>query len=138
MYVIYTPKITPSGTRVTNTKIIIYEAVPSEHNGSKVSHYNVIRKFELTRKGWKTVPYRQPIYSTSYHTIEDAATVPLDGYSMKFSSFDQAYLAKCILINRIPAIFLEKIANLTAKMNSYKPVNPLPQHMSNAVPELFI
>ena len=137
MYVIYTPKINPSGKRVTNSKIIIYEAVPIQAN-NRVSHYNIIRKFELTRKGWKTVPYRQSIYSTPYYTIEDAATVPLDGYSMQFSSFDQAYLAKCTLINRIPAVFLEKIANLTTKMNTCKPVNPLPQHMSDAVPELFL
>ena len=137
MYAIYTPRINPSGTRVTNTKIIIYEAVPVQAN-NRSSHYNIIRKFELTSKGWKTVPCRPSMYSTSYYTIEDAATVPLDGYSMKFSSFDQAYLAKCTLINRIPTIFLEKIANLTTKMNTYKPVNPLPQHMSNAVPELFL
>ena len=137
MYVIYTPRINPSGARVFNTKIIIYEAVPVQAS-NRISHYNITRKFELTRKGWKTVPYRQSIYSANYYTIEDAATVPLDGYSMQFSSFDQAYLAKCTLINRIPAVFLEKIANLTTKMNSCKPVNPLPQHMSDAVPELFL
>ena len=137
MYVIYTPNVTPSGARVSNTKIIIYEAVPVQVN-NRISHYNTIRKFELTRKGWKTASYKRTIYSTSYYTIEDAATIPLDGYSMQFSTFDQAYLAKCILINRIPAVFLEKIATLTAKMNTYKPVKPLPQHMSDAVPELFL
>ena len=137
MYVIYTPRISPSGARVFNTTIIIYEAVPVQAN-NRSSHYNIIRKFELTRKGWKTVPYRHSIYSTSYYTIADAATMPLAGCSMQFSSFDQAYLAKCTLINRIPAVFLEKIATLTAKMDSYKPVNPLPQHMSDAVPELFL
>ena len=98
----------------------------------------MIRKFELTSKGWKSTSCMAVTYSTSYYAIEDAATVPLDGYSMQFSSFDRAYLAKCTLINRIPAVFLEKIANLTTKMNTYKPVNPLPQHMSNAVPELFL
>ena len=137
MYVIYTPRITPSGAQASNTKIIIYEAVPVQAN-HRISHYNTIRKFELTRKGWKTVPYRRSIYSTRYYTIEDATTVHLDGYSMQFSTFDQAYLAKCTLINRIPAVFLEKIANLTAKMNTYKTVNPLPQHMSDSIPELFI
>ena len=138
MYIIYTPYVTPSGALVFNTKIIIYEAVHSEHNGNRVSHYNIIRRFELTRKGWKTVSHKQSIYFTSYHAIEDAATIPLDGNSMRFSTFDQAYLAKCILINRIPAVFLEKIATLTTKMNSYKPVKPLPQHMSDTVPELFL
>lgn len=128
MYAIYAPRITPSGAQVSNTKIIIYEAIPIQAN-NQISHYKTFRKFELTRKGWKTVPYRESIYSTRYYTIEDAATERLDGYFMQFSTFDQAYLAKCILINRIPAVFLEKIANLTAKMNTYKPVNPLPQHM---------
>lgn len=137
MFYIYTPYVTPSGARVSNTKIIIYEAAPVQAN-NRISHYNTIRKFELTRKGWKTASYERAIYYTSYHTIEDAATMPLDGYSMQFSTFDQAYLAKCILINRIPAVFLKRIAALTDKMNSYKPVKPLPQHMSDAVPELFL
>ena len=137
MYFIYTPRINPSGTRVTNTKIIIYEAVTVQAD-NRINHHNIIRKFELTRKGWKSTSCMFATYATSYYTIEDAAAAPLNGHSMQFSSFDQAYLAKCILINRIPAVFLEKIANLTTKMNSYKPVNPLPQHMSNAVPELFL
>ena len=137
MYIIYTPYVTPSGKRVSNTKIIIYEAVPTKPgNGS--GHYSIIRKFELTRKGWITTPYTRATYFHRYSTLKDAATARLDGYPMQFSSFDQAYLAKCALINRIPAIFLEKIATLTAKMNSYKPVKPLPQHMSDAVPELFL
>lgn len=137
MYVIYTPYVTPAGARVSNTKIIIYEAVPVQAN-NRISHCNVIRKFELTRKGWKTTPYKYTVYANRYHTVEDAATVHLDGDSMQFSTFDQAYLANCILINRIPAVFLEKIATLTAKMNTYKPVKPLPQYMSDAVPELFL
>lgn len=137
MYVIYTPYVTPSGARASNTKIIIYEAVPVQAN-NRISHYNTIRKFELTRKGWKTTPYKQLTYSTRHCEVEDATTVRLDGHSMQFSSFDQAYLAKCMLINRIPEVFLEKITNLTTKMNSYKHVKPLPQHMSDAVPELFI
>ena len=137
MYVIYTPYVTPSGARVSNTKIIIYEAVPVQAN-NRISHYNMTRKFELTRKGWKSTVYKSAICSTRCYGVEDAATVRLDGGSMWFSSFDQAYLAKCILINRIPEVFLEKIATLTAKMNIYKPVEPLPQHMSDAVPELFL
>ena len=137
MYIIYTPYVIPSDTRVPNTKIIIYGAVPVQVN-NRISHYNIIRKFELTHKGWNTASYKRAVYSTFYHTIEDAATISLNGCSMQFSTFDQAYLAKCTLINRIPAVFLKRIAALTDKMNTYKPVNPLPQYMSDAVPELFL
>ena len=66
---------------MSNTKIIIYEAVPVQAN-NRISHYNIIRKFELTRKGWKSTVYKSVIYSTRCYGVEDVATVRLDDGSM--------------------------------------------------------
>ena len=139
MFYIYTPCITPSGKRISHSKIIIYEAVPSEHNGSKVSHYNVIRKFELTRKGWKTSKASGEVWFRDTASINTASTVPLNPCRLlHFDSFDNAYAAKCILISRIPEVYLNMISVLTAKMNSIKLATPELQYMSDAVPELFL
>ena len=139
MFYIHTPYITPSGKRISHSKIIIYEAVPSEHNGNKVSHDNIIRKFELTRKGWKTSKASGEVYFRDTASINTASTVPLNPCRLLcFDSFDNAYAAKCILINRIPEVYLNMISVLTAKMNSIKSATPELRYMSDAVPELFL
>ena len=46
MFYIYTPYVTPSGKRVSRSKIIIYETVSRAPHTSLADN---IRKFELTR-----------------------------------------------------------------------------------------
>ena len=136
MFYIYTPYITPSGKRISHSKIIIYEAVPPTSMNSLAT---TIRKFELTRKGWKTSNYSDRVYFSDAVSIATASTVPLNAcHILHFDSFDNAYVAKCILINRIPEVYLNMISVLTTKMNSIKPATPELQYMSDAVPELFL
>lgn len=137
MFYIYTPSVTPSGKRVSNTKIILFEATNSGQ-GTLQYRYTTQRRFELTRKGRKTTKENRYVHCSRLNDIADASTAHLDGYMLCFSSFDQAYLAKCTLINRIPEVFLAKILALTEKMNSLESANPQPQFMSDAIPEVFV
>ena len=137
MYIIKTPYLTPSGKHLSNNNIIIYEV-------SDTSTSNVIvqgiRKFKLTSKGWKTSKYNERHYYRSHtNSLNEASTIDMSSPRyMYFKSFNNAYAAKCILINRIPSLFLSKIQVLTSKMNSVKQVQPQPHFMSDAIPELFI
>ena len=136
MFCIYTPYIAPSGKRVSHSKIIIYETVSRGPNTGLADN---IRKFELTRKGWKTSKVAGAVYFKGTTSIENASNIPLNGCRLlHFDSFDDAYAAKCILINRIPEVYLNMISTLTAKMNSLKSATPDIRYMSDAVPELFI
>ena len=137
MFYIYTPYITPSGKRISHSKIIIYEAVPPTKPTNPLA--TTIRKFELTRKGWKTSKTSGAVCLSDTVSIDIASTVPLNPCRLLcFDSFDNAYAAKCILINRITEVYLNMISVLTAKMNSIKPATPELQYMSDAVPELFL
>ena len=136
MYIIKTPYLTPSGKRLSNHNIIIYEV-------SNASTSNVIaqgiRKFELTSKGWKVTKYSERHFYSHTNSLDEASTINMSSpRHMYFKSFDNAYAAKCILINRIPSLFLSKIQALTSKMNSVKQVQPQPHFMSDTIPELFI
>lgn len=136
MYIIKIPYLTPSGKHLSNNDIIIYEI--SDTSTSNVIAQG-IRKFKLTSKGWKVTKYfKKHIYSRTY-TLDEASTIDMSSPRyMYFKSFDNAYAAKCILINRIPSLFLSKIQALTSKMNSVKQVQPQLHFMSDAIPELFI
>ena len=137
MFYIYTPYITPAGKRIYHSKIIIYEAVLPTKPTDQLA--TTIRKFELTRKGWKASNTSGRVYFRDVTSINTALTVPLNAcHLLHFDSFDNAYIAKCILINRIPELYLNMISVLTAKMNSIKSVTPELRYMSDAIPELFI
>ena len=136
MYFITTPYLTPSGKRLYNHKIIIYE-VSDISTGNTVAHE--IRKFELTGKGWKVTKYSERCFCSRTCTLDEVSTINMSHpCNLYFNSFDNAYAAKCILINRIPSLFLSKIQALTSKMNSVKQTQPQLHFMSDAVPELFI
>ena len=136
MYIIKTPHLNPSGKRLSDYNIIIYEV--SDTSTSNVMAQG-IRKFELTSKGWKTSKYNKRHYCPHTNSLDEASTIDMSSpRHMYFKSFDNAYAAKCILINRIPSLFLSKIQALTPKMNSVKQVQPQPHFMSDAIPELFI
>ena len=136
MYCIKTPYLTPSGKRLSNYKIIIYE-VSDILTSNTVAQG--IRKFELTSKGWKTSKYNERHYYSHTNSLDEASTIDMSSpRHMYFKSFDNAYTAKCILINRIPSLFLSKIQALTSKMNSVKQAQPQLHFMSDAIPELFI
>lgn len=136
MYFIKTPYLTPSGKRLSNHSIIIYEV--SDTSTSNVIAHG-IRKFELTGKGWKVTKYSERHLYSHICTLDEVPTIDMSSpRHMYFKSFDNAYVAKCILINRIPSLFLSKIQAITSKMNSVKQVQPQPHFMSDAIPELFI
>ena len=136
MYFITTPYLTPSGKRLSNHKIIIYE-VSNISTDNTVAHG--IRKFELTGKGWKVTKYSERRFYSHICTLDEVSTIDISHFrKLYFSSFDNAYAAKCILINRIPSLFLSKIQALTSKMNSVKQAQPQLHFMSDAIPELFI
>lgn len=137
MFYIYTPYITSSGKRISYGKIIIYEAIPPTEPTNPLA--TTIRKFELTRKGWKVSKAFGGVYFSDIASINTASTVSLNVRRLLcFDSFDNAYIAKCILINRIPEVYRSMIAALTAKMNSIKSATPELHYMSDAVPELFL
>lgn len=136
MYLITTPYLTPSGKRLSNHKIIIYE-VSDTSTDNTVAHG--IRKFELTGKGWKVTKYFKKRFYSRTCTLDEVSTIDMSHpRKLYFSSFDNAYVAKCILIDRIPSLFLSKIQALTSKMNSVKQAQPQLHFMSDAIPELFI
>ena len=136
MFIIKTPCLTPSGKRLSNHSVIIYEV--SDTSTSNVIAQG-IRKFELTSKGWKASPYSKRHDCSHMNSLDEASTIDMSSPRyMYFKSFDNAYAAKCILINRIPSLFLSKIQALTSKMNSVKQVQPQLHFMSDAIPELFI
>ena len=135
MFYIYTPYVTTSGKRLSHSKIIIYEAASTQ----TANLYATTRKFELTSKGWTTTKDSGNFFCQAFYELSEVATTNLTPPRIiKFADFDTAYAAKCILINRIPEIYLNMIANLTSKMNSLKPATLDPRHMSDAIPELFI
>ena len=135
MFYIYAPYVTPSGKRLSYSKIIIYEAVPSNTRNL----YTTTRKFELTNKGWKTAKYSGSTFCQAFNALSEVPTINLTRpRTLKFDDFNTAYAAKCLLINRIPEIYLNMITALTSKMNSIKSVKLDPRHMSDAIPELFI
>ena len=137
MFYIYTPYISSSGNRIYHGKIFIYEAIPNTEPTNPLT--TTIRKFELTSKGWKASKASGRVYYIGPDSINTASTVPLKGYRLLcFDSFNDAYTAKCILINRIQEVYRSMIAALTAKMNSIKSVTPELHYMSDAVPELFL
>ena len=137
MYFITTPYLTPSGKRLSNHKIIIYEVSDILTSNNMVAHG--IRKFELTGKGWKVTKYSERHFYSHIRTLDEVSTIDMSHHcKLYFSSFDNAYAAKCILLNRIPSLFLSKIQALTSKMNSVKQVQPQLHFMSDAIPELFI
>lgn len=137
MFYIFTPYVASSGKRIYHGKIIIYEAI---HNTEPTSPLTTtIRKFELTRKGWKASKAFGTVYFIGSDSINIASTVPLNNCQrLCFDSFDNAYIAKCILINRIQEVYRSMIAALTAKMNSIKSATPELHYMSDAIPELFL
>lgn len=136
MYIIKTPYLTPSGKRLSNHNIIIYE-INDVSTGNTVA--KGVRKFELTSKGWKTSKYNERHFFFHTNSLDEASTIDMSSPRyMYFKSFDNAYAAKCILINRIPSLFLSKIQALTSKMNSVKQVQPQLHFMSDNIPELFI
>lgn len=138
MFYIYTPYVTSSGKRISYGKIIIYEAIPPTESTGPLA--TTIRKFELTRKGWKVSKAFDVVFFSDTASINTASTVPLNARRrlLCFDSFDNAYIAKCILINRIQEVYRSMIAALTAKMNSIKSATPELHYMSDAVPELFL
>lgn len=137
MFYIYTPYVSSSGKRISYSKIIIYEAIPPTEPTKPLA--TTIRKFELTRKGWKVSKAFGGVYFSDTASINTASTVPLNACCLLcFDSFDNAYIAKCILINRIPEVYRSMIAALTAKMNSIKSATPEIHYMTDAVPELFL
>lgn len=139
MFYIYTPYVSSFGKRISYSKIIIYEAIPPTEPTNSL--YTTIRKFELTRKGWKVSKDLGVglVYFSDTASINTASTIPLNARRLLcFDSFDNAYIAKCILINRIQEVYRSMIAALTAKMNSIKSVTPELHYMSDAVPELFL
>ena len=136
MYFITTPYLTPSGRRLSNHKIIIYE-ISTTSSIDQIRH--ITRKFELTSKGWKVSKHSGRCFYPYTHSLNDASIVDMSSHhSLFFDTFDNAYAAKCILINRIPSLFLSKIQALTSKMGSIKQVQPQLHFMSDAVPELFL
>ena len=135
MFYIYAPYVTPSGKRLSNSKIIIYEAASTK----TANLYTTTRKFELTDKGWKTAKYSGSIFGPTFSVLSEVPTINLtQPHTLQFADFDTAYTAKCLLINRIPEIYLNRITALTSKMNSIKSVKLDPRRMSDAIPELFI
>lgn len=137
MFYIYTPCVSSTGKRISYANISIYEAIPPTNPTKPLA--TIIRKFELTRKGWKVSKASGRVHFSNTASINTASTVPLNACRLLcFDSFDNAYIAKCILINRIPEVYRSMIAALTAKMNSIKSATPELHYMSDAVPELFL
>lgn len=139
MYAIHCPHFGKSLKNTYYKDIIIFRATPVLVNQNRVSHYDLSNPLKLTKNKWKPVKMLGGIYySTRVYSPEDMATIPLGNYILLFSSFNHAYVAKCILLERLRAEYLTALAELQTRMERNCPdVKADPLMFSEHHPEHF-
>ena len=140
MYAIYCPHIARSFKITYHKDIIIFRATPAFVNQSLVSHYNLSNPLKLVKNEWKPIDKSGgSCYGNRVYSLEDMATIPLSNDILLFSSFNHAYVAKCILLERLRAEYLKALAELQARMERNCPdVKADPLMFSEYHPEHFI
>ena len=117
MYAIYCPHIAKSFKNTYHKDIIIFRATPVFTSQSRVGYYDLSNPLKLVKNKWKSVnKASDTCYNIRVYSPEDMATIPLDNDILLFTSFNHAYVAKCILLERLRTEYLKALAELQARM----------------------
>ena len=141
MYAICCPHIARSFKNTYHKDIIIFRATPVIVNQNRVSHYDLSNPLKLVKNKWKSINKSGgPCYGNRrVYSPEDMATIPLGNDILLFSSFNHAYVAKCILLERLRAEYLKALVELQTRMEHNCPdVKADPLMFSEHHPEHFI
>ena len=140
MYAIYCPHIGRSFKTTYHKDIIIFRATPVLVNQNRTGHYDLSNPLKLVKNKWKSVKIlRGTCYSTRVYSPEDMATIPLRNDILLFPSFNHAYVAKCILLERLRTEYLKALVELQTRMERNCPdVKADPLMFSEHHPEHFV
>ena len=140
MYAIYCPHIAGSFKNTYHKDIIIFRATPVLVNQNRVSYYDLSNPLKLVKNKWKSVKILGgTCYSTRIYSPKDMATIPLGNDILLFPSFNHAYVAKCLLLERLRAEYLKALVELQTRMERNCPnVKADPLMFSEHHPEHFI
>lgn len=117
MYAIYCPHIGRSFKTTYHKDIIIFRATPVLVNQNRVGYYNLSNPLKLVKNKWKSINKSSgSCYSTRVYSPEDMAAIPLRNDTLLFSLFNHAYVAKCILLERLRAEYLKALVELQTRM----------------------
>lgn len=117
MYAIYCPHIGRSFKTTYHKDIIIFSATPVLVNQNRVSYYDLSNPLKLVKNKWKSIDKSGARhYNIRVYSPEDMATIPLCNDVFLFPSFNHAYVAKCILLERLRAEYLKALVELQACM----------------------
>ena len=140
MYAIQCPYISKSFNNTYNKGIIIFRVTEVFATSNRRGYYELSNPLKLVKNKWKYVhKYSDRCYSTRVYVPEDMATIPLDNDILLFSSFNHAYVAKCILLERLRVEYLKALVELQTRMERNCPnVKADPLMFSEHHPEHFI
>ena len=139
MYAIYCPHIGRSFETTYHKDIIIFRATQVLAAQSRTGYYDLSNPLKLVKNKWKSInKLESTCYSTRVYLPEDMATIPLGNDIFLFSSFNHAYVAKCILLGRLRTEYLTALAELQTRMERNCPdVKADPLMFSEHHPEHF-
>ena len=140
MYIIQCPYIGRSLKTTYHKDIIIFKATYVENAYSHNGYYLPSDALHLYKGKWKSAKSScTPYYSNRIYDPSNMVKVPLNNDLFLFASFNHAYTAKCILLERLRTEYLKALVDLQARMERNCPdvkVNPL--MFSEHHPEHFI
>lgn len=140
MYAIYCPYIGKSFKNTYDKDIIIFKATQVFAIQSHTGYYDLSNPLKLVKNKWKSInKLGGTCYSIRVYSPEDMTTIPLGNDIFLFPSFNRAYVAKCILLERLRAEYLKALVELQARMERNCPdVKADPLMFSEHHPEHFI
>ena len=140
MYAIYCPHIAGSFKNTYHKDIIIFRATQVFASQSRTGYYDLSNPLKLVKNKWKSInKLGGTCYSLRVYSPEDMATIPLGNDIFLFPSFNHAYVAKCILLERLRTEYLKALVELQTRMERNCPnVKADPLMFSEHHPEHFI
>ena len=140
MYMIQCPYIGRSLKTTYHKDVTIFKAAHVAGSNANHSYYTASDALQLYKGKWKSVKKTcTPYYSNRIYDPGNMVNIPLSDDIFLFASFNHAYTAKCILLERLRAEYLKALVDLQARMERNCPdikVDPL--MFSEHHPEHFI
>ena len=140
MYIIQCPYIGRSLKTTYHKDILIFKGTYVAGGSSHYGYYTASDALQLYKNKWKSVKKTcTTYYSDRIYDPSNMANIPLSDDILLFASFNHAYTAKCILLERLRTEYLKALVDLQARMERNCPdvkVNPL--MFSEHHPEHFI
>ena len=140
MYAIYCPYNTKTLKAVFNKDIIIFRATQVSTSPNHICYYSLSNPLKLVKNKWEPINKSDDrCYNIRVYLPEDMATIPLSNDIFLFASFNHAYVAKCILLERLRAEYLKALVELQTRMERNCPdVKADPLMFSEHHPEHFV